>query len=130
VCGGVQREKPHRTKIWPPSISVGLSVYGVRRYSRLRSIVEYCRLHPQSLLSSMTDTKYMPAPTEPPPSYETAAQPTPPKPAPPSRAPLPLDLPVINSLRGKRCILASASPRRKQLLSQVIGQGEIQPFIK
>lgn len=73
---------------------------------------------PRISRSGMADTKYAPAPSEPPPSYETAAQPTPPKPA-PLRAPLPLDLPVINSIRGKRCILASASPRRKQLLSQV-----------
>ncbi|KAL6713860.1 hypothetical protein ACLMJK_008354 [Lecanora helva] len=65
----------------------------------------------------MADTKYIPAPTEPPPSYEKAAQPMPPKP--PLRTPLPLDLPVIKSTRDKRCILASASPRRKQLLSQI-----------
>lgn len=33
--------------------------------------------------------------------------------------PPPLDLPALNMIRGKRVILASASPRRKQLLSQV-----------
>ncbi|KAI9743877.1 MAG: hypothetical protein M1818_002611 [Claussenomyces sp. TS43310] len=31
----------------------------------------------------------------------------------------PLDIPVLNELQGKRIILASASPRRKQLLSQI-----------
>ncbi|KAI9837096.1 MAG: hypothetical protein M1819_000747 [Sarea resinae] len=67
----------------------------------------------------MSDTKYMPvpAPTEPPPSYENS-KPVPPKPVgPPLRAPLPLDLPALNVVRGKRVILASASPRRKQLLA-------------
>lgn len=36
----------------------------------------------------------------------------------PTRVPLPLQLPILNSLRGRRIVLASASPRRKQLLSQ------------
>jgi septum formation protein len=36
-----------------------------------------------------------------------------------SRGPLPLELPALQSLRGKRVILASASPRRKQLLNQI-----------
>jgi hypothetical protein len=35
------------------------------------------------------------------------------------RGPFPLDIPVLNELRGKRVILASASPRRKQILSTV-----------
>ncbi|KAL2076111.1 hypothetical protein VTL71DRAFT_1054 [Oculimacula yallundae] len=37
------------------------------------------------------------------------------------RGPFPLDIPVLNELRqpGKRLILASASPRRKQLLSTI-----------
>src|SRR3978361_277519 len=35
------------------------------------------------------------------------------------RGPFPLDIPVLNSLRGKRIILASGSPRRKQILSTV-----------
>lgn len=59
----------------------------------------------------------------PPPSYEDAAIQ---HGALPSRAatskargPVPLDLPILNELRGKRVILASASPRRKQLLAQV-----------
>lgn len=66
----------------------------------------------------MADTKYAPTPAEPPPSYETAAKPIPPR-GPSLRAPLPLHLPLITSLRDKRCILASASPRRRQLLAQV-----------
>ncbi|CCU80013.1 putative septum formation protein Maf [Blumeria hordei DH14] len=35
------------------------------------------------------------------------------------RAPFPLELPVLSQLRGKRVILASASPRRKQIISLV-----------
>lgn len=35
------------------------------------------------------------------------------------RPPFPLDLPVLNYLRNKRVILASGSPRRRQLLAQV-----------
>ena len=35
------------------------------------------------------------------------------------RGPFPLDVPALNQLRGKRVILASASPRRKQILSTV-----------
>jgi septum formation protein len=62
-------------------------------------------------------------PSQPPPSYEDAAaqhSALPSRPPPGKlRAPLPLDIPVLNQLRGKRIILASASPRRKQLLAQV-----------
>jgi hypothetical protein len=35
------------------------------------------------------------------------------------RGPFYLDIPVLNQLRGKRCILASQSPRRKQILAPV-----------
>ncbi|KAE8443258.1 hypothetical protein EG329_002046 [Mollisiaceae sp. DMI_Dod_QoI] len=35
------------------------------------------------------------------------------------RGPFPLDIPVLNQLKGKRIILASASPRRKQLLATI-----------
>ncbi|GAB7329883.1 hypothetical protein MBLNU13_g01594t1 [Cladosporium sp. NU13] len=35
------------------------------------------------------------------------------------RPPFPLDLPALNMIRGKRVILASASPRRRQLLAQI-----------
>lgn len=69
----------------------------------------------------MTDQKI---PLEPPPNYEDAAQPL--NPAAPQtrqggqpRLPLPLDLPALNMIRGKRVILASASPRRRQLLASV-----------
>lgn len=66
----------------------------------------------------MTDIKYAPLqPADAPPRYNTL-QPTPPN-RPPLRLPLPLDLPLIKSLRDRRVILASASPRRKQLLAQV-----------
>lgn len=55
-------------------------------------------------------------PADLPPSYDPST--APPKPA--QRGPRPpLDLPALNLLRGKRVILASASPRRKQLLAQV-----------
>lgn len=36
------------------------------------------------------------------------------------RGPFPLDIPVLQHLKGKRVILASASPSRKQLLAKVI----------
>ncbi len=39
--------------------------------------------------------------------------------APVRRGPLPLELPILTYLKGKRVILASASPRRKALLTQV-----------
>ena len=70
----------------------------------------------------MTDIKYNSTPSEAPPSYETAAKPAngaAGKPSPALRVPLPLDLPALNTIRGKRVILASASPRRKLLLAQV-----------
>ncbi|KAI4095150.1 MAG: hypothetical protein LQ348_001813 [Seirophora lacunosa] len=70
----------------------------------------------------MPDVKYVPAPVEPPPSYEITAT-GPPNTlvakAPVARAPLPLDLPVLRSIRDRRVILASASPRRRQLLAQI-----------
>lgn len=61
---------------------------------------------------------------EPPPAYNDAepAQPTTTARAPARqgpRLPLPLNLPALNMIRGKRVILASASPRRRQLLAQV-----------
>lgn len=39
--------------------------------------------------------------------------------APVRKGPLPFELPIISHLKGKRVILASASPRRKALLAQV-----------
>ncbi|KAL8850559.1 MAG: hypothetical protein Q9221_004516 [Calogaya cf. arnoldii] len=70
----------------------------------------------------MADVKYTPAPLEPPPSYETTASMPPKSPTsrgPLQRAPLPLDLPLLSSIQGRRIILASASPRRRQLLAQI-----------
>ncbi|MCJ1442058.1 MAG: hypothetical protein MMC23_002550 [Stictis urceolatum] len=64
----------------------------------------------------------------PPPAYDISREPSPaPKgsskpPVPPSalpRPPFPLDLPCLNEVRDKRIILASASPRRKQIISQL-----------
>ena len=64
--------------------------------------------------------------SEPPPAYDAATTPTPRSPsnAPPQppaapRAPLPFNHPVLVPLRNKRIILASASPRRRQLLAQI-----------
>ena len=70
-----------------------------------------------------------------PPSYETASSPSASTPSsqPPNapannsvtvaprrlRPPPPLELPALNLIRNKRVILASASPRRKQLLAQI-----------
>lgn len=59
----------------------------------------------------MAEPKDPGAPSEPPPSHESAAPPRP--------GPRPLDIPILKHLRSKRVILASASPRRKALLSQV-----------
>ncbi|KAL8793274.1 MAG: hypothetical protein Q9195_004134 [Heterodermia aff. obscurata] len=79
------------------------------------------------------DTKYNQAPTEPPPSYEPPSsaiqQPVvSSKPPPQLRPPLPLNLPILNELRSKRVVLASASPRRKQLLAQIgLSNLEIHP---
>ncbi|USW53782.1 Putative nucleoside triphosphate pyrophosphatase Maf-like protein [Septoria linicola] len=69
----------------------------------------------------MADEK---TPLEPPPAYDGTggvAVPTPAqqRPAGGPRAPLPLNLPALNMIRGKRVILASASPRRRQLLAQI-----------
>ncbi|KFY53349.1 hypothetical protein V496_07680 [Pseudogymnoascus sp. VKM F-4515 (FW-2607)] len=80
----------------------------------------------------MADTKI---PLEPPPNYEDAAA-QPPAPAasmakPLPRGPFPLDIPVLIQLRGKRVVLASASPRRKQLLGQIgLTNIEITPSTK
>lgn len=59
-------------------------------------------------------------PLNPPPYTDEPLPPTqpPPKGSGP-RPPFPLDLPALNLIRGKRVILASASPRRRQLLAQI-----------
>ncbi|KAK8211395.1 hypothetical protein M8818_003362 [Zalaria obscura] len=69
---------------------------------------------------------YNKIPSDAPPDYDAATQHTPVAAgdqAPPrqaiARAPLPLDLPALRLIKGKRVILASASPRRKQLLAQI-----------
>ncbi|PGH12061.1 septum formation protein Maf [Polytolypa hystricis UAMH7299] len=56
------------------------------------------------------------SPTSPPPSYEQASTRTTTTTTPLPRPP-PLALPALASLRTKRVILASASPRRKQIIS-------------
>ena len=57
-------------------------------------------------------------PSEDPPSYDQVSGPVR-TPSRRLRPPPPLELPALNVLRGKRVILASASPRRKQLLAQI-----------
>ncbi|KAI9763615.1 MAG: hypothetical protein M1840_000409 [Geoglossum simile] len=63
----------------------------------------------------MSNSKYEAVPSEPPPytAPVTGAPAKNPRPLPP------LDLPALNMLKGKRVILASASPRRRQLLAQI-----------
>ncbi|KAH7368549.1 septum formation protein Maf [Plectosphaerella cucumerina] len=58
----------------------------------------------------------MPDPPDHKPSGDAA---TPSKTARPPPGPLPLRLPILDHLKGKRVVLASASPRRKALLGQV-----------
>ncbi|KAF1851295.1 Maf-domain-containing protein [Cucurbitaria berberidis CBS 394.84] len=68
-------------------------------------------------------------PVEPPPSYEDARKSpipdskspsaTPGARKPPPGPPPPLDVPYLNDLRRQRVVLASASPRRRQLLAQI-----------
>lgn len=71
----------------------------------------------KTLASKMND----PEPIDAPPAYEAAPATTTTAPAPATRQPLPrpppLSLPFLNDLRTKRVILASASPRRRQILS-------------
>lgn len=51
--------------------------------------------------------------------------------APVKKGPLPFELPILTHLRGKRVILASASPRRKALLAQVgLRDLEVKPSTK
>ncbi|KAL0935254.1 uncharacterized protein CTRU02_209845 [Colletotrichum truncatum] len=82
--------------------------------------------------------------SDPPPDYSkataehgkpptTAARPPAPAggPGPGPRGPLALNLPIISYLKSKRVILASASPRRRQLLAQVgLTNLEITPSTK
>ncbi|KAI0023805.1 threonyl-tRNA synthetase-like protein [Xylariomycetidae sp. FL0641] len=94
------------------------------------------------LLQKAAET-YADTPSDPPPDYEsststtttttittpsTAAQPPaqrkPPMPPPPA----PLDLPILQYMRTHRTILASASPRRRQMLAQLgVAQPEVRP---
>lgn len=78
------------------------------------------------LFNAMADSKAALNPSIPPPSYDDAAVqhgalPSRPNPSGklPPRGPLPLDIPILQLLKGKRVILASASPRRKHLLATV-----------
>ncbi|KAL9056431.1 MAG: hypothetical protein Q9162_002912 [Coniocarpon cinnabarinum] len=62
--------------------------------------------------------------SDPPPAYDASTSQAPPeKSRPPQkgapRQPFPLDLPALNAARTRRTILASQSPRRRQLLAQI-----------
>lgn len=72
----------------------------------------------------MSTPKLIDVPSEEPPSYEASSTSSEPPTRSPSgirrlRLPPPLELPALSLLRGKRVILASASPRRRQLLAQI-----------
>ncbi|GAB1208688.1 hypothetical protein APSETT445_007439 [Aspergillus pseudonomiae] len=58
-------------------------------------------------------------PIDPPPAYDATSNNNPPAPRTPLPRPPPLSLPVLNELRGKRVILASQSPRRRQIMSHL-----------
>lgn len=65
---------------------------------------------------------YTSVPSDPPPDYIQAARDHGIRlrqSGPVRKGPLPFELPIITHLKGKRVILASASPRRKMLLAQV-----------
>ncbi|KAL9620502.1 MAG: hypothetical protein Q9160_004971 [Pyrenula sp. 1 TL-2023] len=70
----------------------------------------------------MADEKKGLLPPDPPPAYDVSSQPHPPpqklSPKGP-KPPFPLQLPALNALRSRRLILASSSPRRQQILSQL-----------
>ncbi|KAK4626126.1 dTTP/UTP pyrophosphatase [Fulvia fulva] len=77
----------------------------------------------------MADQK---VPLDAPPAYTDNPQPATNASAPPRQGvpvpPRPLDLPALSMIRGRRVILASASPRRRQLLAQIgLTQLEIIP---
>jgi septum formation protein len=84
-------------------------------------------LYQQTLLPIMSTGKLIDVPSEDPPSYEASSTSSGPSATPtrsPSgvrrlRPPPPLELPALSLLRGKRVILASGSPRRRQLLTQI-----------
>ncbi|KAF1944685.1 Maf-domain-containing protein [Clathrospora elynae] len=75
------------------------------------------------------DSKHQLIPSEPPPSYDEARKSplahsrspsgTSGVKRPPPGPPPPLNLPFLNELRKSRIVLASASPRRRQLLAQI-----------
>jgi septum formation protein len=70
----------------------------------------------------MSEKRKTPAPLDPPPSYDAVSKP-PSSPQPPVKLPIrpppPLELPALTLVRNKRIILASASPRRRQLLASI-----------
>jgi hypothetical protein len=94
-----------------------------RKFSEIRGLTS--RLSPTIKMAEEKKTPITAG--EAPPSYDNAAiehgelpTRTGPPPGKPGPRPLfPLDIPVLNQLRGKRVILASQSPRRKQILSMV-----------
>ncbi|KAL2199870.1 hypothetical protein P885DRAFT_29946 [Corynascus similis CBS 632.67] len=88
--------------------------------------VERLTMAPEELRDYMLSIRYnamdLTNPSDPPPDYITAARahgiPLR-QSAPIKKGPYPLELPILSYLRSKRVILASASPRRRALLSQL-----------
>ena len=84
----------------------------------MRSLVLESTLHSRITTEIMSNPATPRIPNEDPPSYEASSVPLR-SPSRRLRPPPPLELPALTLLRGKRVILASASPRRKQLLAQI-----------
>jgi hypothetical protein len=119
--GALLQLKPHKHCNCTTHSPIGLHFY-VSEILQLP--IAIC--HQSNLATAAMDVKEPLLPSEPPPSYEDARQsPLPHNTAPKSGGsrlrppPPPLDLPCLNELRKSRVVLASKSPRRRQLLAQV-----------
>lgn len=123
ICIGHDSYLEPRRAPLPAALKVTLPTD--RNIHRTSRSVRPCLAQPFPIgaVTTMADSKYELTLAEPPPSYESAAQVSPAAAVASSkpllRLPLPLDVPALNAVRGKRVILASASPRRKRLLAQV-----------
>ncbi|KAL1955062.1 hypothetical protein VTO42DRAFT_9051 [Malbranchea cinnamomea] len=84
----------------------------------MNTLINYVTSAFQGPTRDMSETSRL-APDSPPPAYEESSPATerPPTSSITLPRPPPLTLPVLEHLRSKRVILASASPRRKQILS-------------
>ncbi|KAK4101602.1 class II aaRS and biotin synthetase [Parathielavia hyrcaniae] len=94
----------------------------VKKLKRLNMTPEQARANKLHRHVSCNNTMDLTNPSDPPPDYITAARAHGihlRQSAPIKKGPYPLELPILSYLRGKRVILASASPRRKALLTQL-----------